>query len=277
MQEPPPATVGDRDERNENVSEVQGDVRRGEHGKPAPRWNPSEEAVGMSLISNGRLPDALAARLEALIDTGEIGAGDRLPPERDLAAMFNISRASIREALNQLVLKGLIDRRPGRGTIVLNRASGHETALRVLGRLGADLSDALDFRSVIEPAIAAHAARRRTRADLIRLEEVVRFMDQEDSLASFSRLDQKFHGQIARSCHNPLLVALNTATVEWMAATRQEALQTQRRRKISRSGHRAIYRAIAAGDPDAASRAMAEHIGDVGKLLLGDRGKGKGR
>ena len=259
------------------MSETQGDTRQGARGNLLPRWSLTENAAGMPIISNRRLPDALAARLEALIDTGEIAAGERLPPERDLAAMFNISRASIREALNQLVLKGLIDRRPGRGTVVLDRASGHETALRVLGRLGADLSDALDFRSVIEPAIAAHAARRRTRADLIRIEEVVRFMDQEDSLASFARLDQKFHAQIARSCHNPLLVALNTATVEWMAATRQEALQTQRRREISRRGHRTIYRAIAASDPDTASRAMAEHIAEVGTLLLGERAKGRGK
>jgi DNA-binding FadR family transcriptional regulator len=220
-------------------------------------------------VTDHRLPDTVAARLEALIDSGEIVAGDQLPPERELAALFNVSRASMREALNQLMLKGLISRTPGRGTIVLDRTSEQETAFRPLGRLGADVPDALDFRSVIEPAVAAHAARRATRADLLRLEEVARFMEHEESSTTFARLDQQFHELIARACHNPLLVALNTAATGWMAATRKVALQTPERREISRRGHRKIYRAIAASDPEAAAAAMAAHINDVASLLLG--------
>jgi GntR family transcriptional regulator, transcriptional repressor for pyruvate dehydrogenase complex len=223
----------------------------------------------LDLVTDHRLPDSVAARLEALIDTGEITAGAQLPPERELATLFSVSRATMREALNQLLLKGLISRRPGRGTIVLDRSSEQETAFRPLGKLGADLPEALDFRSVIEPAIAAHAARRATRADLLRLEETARFMEQDESSMSFARLDQQFHELIARACHNPLLVALNAAAVEWMAATRQEALQTAARREVSRRGHRRIYRAIAAADPDAAAAAMAAHINDVAQLLLG--------
>ena len=165
------------------------------------------------------------------------------------------------------MLKGLIDRRPGRGTIVLDRSSAEKTSLSALVRLGSDISEALDFRSVIEPAVAAHAARRGTRADLIRLEEVVRFMDEEDSLAAFARLDGQFHELIARACHNQLLVSLHEVAAGWMATTRQEVLQTPMRRDVSRRGHNEIYRAIAAGDPDAAAAAMTRHIEDVSNLL----------
>lgn len=257
------------------MSEHDTDEQVRDRDQTVSRWATAiRHGDSLSLVTDHRLPDSVAARLEALIDAGEIVAGDQLPPERELAALFSVSRATMREALNQLLLKGLISRRPGRGTIVLDRTSEQETAFRPLGRLGADLPEALDFRSVIEPAIAAHAARRATRADLLRLEEIARFMEQDESSTSFARLDQQFHELIARACHNPLLVALNAAAVDWMAATRKEALQTAERREVSRRGHRRIYRAIAASDPDAAAAAMAAHINDVAQLLLGSTAPG---
>lgn len=231
-------------------------------------WAATAEDFTMSPVAERRVPDALAARLEQLIHEGKIVPGERLPPERELAALFSVSRSSMREALNQLVMKGLISRRPGRGTLVLDRdSSHHNTALRALGGLGADVSDALDFRLVIEPAIAAQAARRASRADVIRLEEVLRFMEHDGSTGSFATLDRQFHELIARACHNPLLVALSDLAAEWMEATRHEALQTEERREASRRAHREIFHAIAQGDADAAEGAMARHVRDVAEIL----------
>src|SRR4051794_13106207 len=133
-------------------------------------------------IAERKMTDTLAARLEAMIDEGQLSVGARFPPERELAAMFNVSRASMREALHHLVLKGLIDRRPGRGTIVLDRSSKQGRLLSSSALATSDIAQALDFRRVIEPAIAAHAARRATRADLVRLEEVIRFTDREQTM-----------------------------------------------------------------------------------------------
>lgn len=224
--------------------------------------------LGLRPLAERRVPDALAARFEQLIAEGRLAPGERLPPERDLAVLFNVSRSTMREALNQLVLKGLIHRRPGRGTVVLDRSSSvHSRTLGALHEGDADLSDALDFRAVIEPAIAAHAARRATPADVLRLEELIRFMDAENSPASFAAFDRQFHELIARSCGNPLLVRLSELASEWIEATRHKALQTRTRRELSRRGHRKIYAAIAAGDSDAAAAAMAEHLRDVVSVL----------
>ena len=218
-------------------------------------------------IGERRIPDALAARLEQLIDDRSILPGDRLPPERDLARMFNASRASMREALSQLVLKGLIDRRPGRGTVVLDReASGQSASIKALRGLGANLTDAWDFRAVLEPAIAARAAQRATRADLIRLEENLRFFDQEEALPTFSKIDRRFHELIARACHNPLLVSLSDLAFEWIEATRDESFQTQARWEVSRRGHHEIFDALASADPVAAEQAMSSHLKDVSVL-----------
>lgn len=228
--------------------------------------------LGLRPLAERRVPDALAARFEQLIAEGRLVPGERFPPERELAVLFNVSRSTMREALNQLVLKGLIHRRPGRGTIVLDReASIHNTTLRALQDVGADLSDALDFRAVIEPAIAAQAARRATPADILRLEELIRFMDAESSAASFAAFDRQFHELIARSCGNPLLVRLSELAAEWIQATRHRALQTGARRELSRKGHRKIYAAIADGNGEAAAAAMAQHLTDV-VTVLSERG-----
>jgi GntR family transcriptional repressor for pyruvate dehydrogenase complex len=232
---------------------------------------PAELAQGWEPIAERKMTDTLAARLEAMIDDGQVSVGARLPPERELAAMFSVSRASMREALHHLVLKGLIDRRPGRGTIVLDRSSGHGRLLTTSALATSDIAQALDFRRVIEPAIAAHAARRATRADLVRLEEVIRFTERERTLTGFVQLDRTFHELIAKACHNPLLVTLNSLTAEWMAKTRAQALQTQARRQASRRAHRNIYRTIAAGDPAAAETAMAKHIDEVAAVIVGGR------
>jgi GntR family transcriptional repressor for pyruvate dehydrogenase complex len=230
-----------------------------------PKWTfPSDTEIA---IADRRVPDALAARLQQLIDERTISPGERLPPERELASMFGVSRASMREALNQLVLKGLIDRRPGRGTIVLNREpSDQSRSLQALRGLGANLSDAWDFRAVIEPAIAAQAASRATRADLIRLEEILRFMDRDEALPTFASLDRQFHELIARSCHNPLLASLSDLAFEWIDATRDKSFQTKQRWKVSRKGHREIFAALSMGDPDAAEQAMSKHLKDVASL-----------
>lgn len=233
----------------------------------ATKWKFLTDAGVLAPVAERRVPDALAARLQQLIDDRVIAAGERLPPERELAAMFSVSRASMREALNQLVLRGLIDRRPGRGTVVLDReASGQSAALRALRGLGANLSDAWDFRAVIEPAIAEQAAKRRTRADVIRLEETLGFMDRDEALPMFAKLDRQFHELIARSCHNPLLSALSDLAFDWIDATRDRTFQTQQRWEMSRRGHREIFSTIVAGDSEAAAQAMSKHLKDVAGL-----------
>jgi GntR family transcriptional repressor for pyruvate dehydrogenase complex len=239
-------------------------------------WSGFAEDSGLVPIAERKLTDTLAARLESLIENGRLAPGTRVPPERELASMFNVSRAAMREALTQLVLKGLIDRRPGRGTVVIDRSSDQTRAL-TSNQWTADIADALDFRRVIEPAIAANAARRATRADVIRLEEVVRFMEHDDSASGFVQLDRTFHDLIARACHNPLLVTLISLAADWMEKTRPLALQTAERRARSREAHREIYRAIAEANPAGAEQAMAEHIASVADLLADGKPKARRR
>jgi GntR family transcriptional repressor for pyruvate dehydrogenase complex len=98
----------------------------------------------------------VASRLERRIADGEFVDGSRLPPERDLAAMLEVSRSSIREAVRELWLKGLVDRRQGQGTYVRIRDGGRDSYLRhVNSRLGEPeltIVNVLDYRAALEPA-----------------------------------------------------------------------------------------------------------------------------
>ena len=215
-----------------------------------------------------QVSDGLSATLERMIRDGTILEDERLPPERDLAQHLGVSRTSVREALHELELKGLVDRRPGRGTVVVTRESGMAASL--LGHLDTsqrNLREVMDLRAAIEPPIAARAAERRTARDVERLRDLVERMASERSMAQSARLDIEFHQAIARATHNPLLVRLLGFASEWIDETRRERILSKRRRDQSITAHTEILDAIVARDRAAAYDAMSRHIVAVNQLL----------
>jgi GntR family transcriptional repressor for pyruvate dehydrogenase complex len=233
--------------------------------EPTDRWSwdgLSTRAVHVS--------DGLSAKLEAMIIEGTLEPGQRLPPEREFAAQLGVSRASVREALRDLELRGLIDRRPGRGTLVGDpaRATHSGSLLARLTDAERTLAEVMDLRAAIEPPIAARAASRATEADVDRLSALVRGMESDPGSESVA-VDVEFHQEIGRATHNSLLVKLVEVTSEWMGPSRS-ALQSEERLRASIAAHRRILDGIAAHDPAAAEEAMADHIAGVNALLAHD-------
>ena len=111
-----------------------------------------------------RLSESVAARLEAMIVSGELAPGRKLPPERELARLLGVSRGLLREAIHELALKGLVHRRQGRGTEVRGPYRSEFTGAIVgyLTQNERDVMELLDFREALEPPIAASAAERAT-------------------------------------------------------------------------------------------------------------------
>jgi GntR family transcriptional repressor for pyruvate dehydrogenase complex len=212
--------------------------------------------------------DAVYDILEQLIAGGQLPPGSRLPPERDLAAQLGVSRNSVREAVHELELKRLVERRSGRGTKVLDpQSGGHGTLLNDLASDDRDLLEIMDFRLTIEPPIAALAAERSTRAGVARLGRLMDEMASETRPARVAQLDRDFHAAVARATHNRLLVRLSEVSSEWLHQSRQEALQSRARREASLAGHRRIYEAIRAGSRDEAWRAMVDHVQQVRRII----------
>lgn len=217
------------------------------------------------------VPDRLAVDLERLILEGELKPGDRLPTEQELGEYFGVSRVSIRQALHQLDVRGLIDRKPGRGTIVRSAASrgGHAgTALTALltssPNTTTELARIMELRSIIEPPIAALAAERLTQGDAEQLRNLVEEMEKETDLERYAELDRIFHQAISQYTHNPLLAQLTDLIATEIAPSRRRAVQSPERRAASSVAHRRIFEALAEHD---AARAEAEARAHVESVL----------
>ncbi|KAA9089126.1 FadR/GntR family transcriptional regulator [Microbacterium radiodurans] len=208
------------------------------------------------------LADSLSMSLERLVLEGGLRDGDRLPPERDLAVQLGVSRGSLREALRALELRGLLERTPGRGTIVRDatRSAHADVLVSGLALHTDDFMQALEVRACIEPPMAARAAQRATDLDIAQLRRILDDMARDIDAAEFSRLDRLFHRAIAQYTYNPLLVRLLDRVSEILDVTRSQLPINRATRRRALADHRAILDAVASHDPDAASAAAAAHI-----------------
>lgn len=226
------------------------------------------QSVGARSASVG---SSVAARLEELVRRGDLPDGSRLPAERELAQLLAVSRTSVREAIRELWLKGLVDRRQGRATYVIAGGPDRNAFLsRLYDRLDTqDLTvlQVMDYRAALEPAIAARAAERATQRDDERLEQILAEMQVVSSGRRAAELDASFHYAVAQATQNPLLGEVVEFSSSWLEMTRQEALQGSRRRAVSMASHRALLRAIVARDPGAAAAAMAQHVREVSSYV----------
>ena len=118
--------------------------------------------IAFGTVTRDALPDQIAARLIALITERQLKAGDRLPPERELAATMGVSRSSLREALRALAMLGVAEMRHGDGTYLT--ALDPEALMRPVGLVlalsDAGLEELFEARKLVEPGLAALAAER---------------------------------------------------------------------------------------------------------------------
>lgn len=227
-------------------------------------WNSLRRSPALSV------PDRLSVDLERLILDGSLQPGDRLPSERELCELLGVSRVSVRQALHELEARRLVDRRPGRGTIVV-AASDHggeagnaiSALLNSTSNTTIELARIMELRAVVEPPIAALAAARVTPRDVEQLKLLVEAMEGENDLERYADLDRAFHQSISVYTHNPLLAQLIDLIATQIAPSRRGSLQTEARRQASSAAHRRIFEAIAAHDSALAEVEAREHVNTV--------------
>src|SRR2546427_6289572 len=142
------------------------------------RRRPAERTPrGMELapIKSTRIYEEIVRQIKAMIAEGRLKSGDQLPPERDLAEKFLVSRTSVREALRALESLGLIEIRPGEGTFV--REVSIESLIQPLALVMVSQREAIgelfEARRLLEPALAALAARRATPEELQEMHRIL--------------------------------------------------------------------------------------------------------
>lgn len=209
----------------------------------------------------------LAAHFAQLITGGTLGAGERLPSERDLADQMGVSRATIRQAMFELEGKNLVTRRHGSGSVVND--IGADAAELKDGLSGADieLANATELRDIVEPRIARFAALRATDSNLLQLDRVLDRTNPNLDVEESVRLDREFHLLLAHAAQNPLLVTLCEMTSEWTLPMRARSHATRADRQSSIDGHARILRCVEAHDAPGAESAMEQHLQDVRMII----------
>lgn len=242
---------------------------------------------GMAARPDAHLPEAVirpvrglhafetcVEQLATAIRLGVYPRGSTLPPERDLAEMMGVSRATLREAMAALRQAGLVETTRGRGggTVVTlkPRTPSARAAARISEKKRRDWLDALEYRRIVEPGAAALAASREL--DDVRLAQLEQAHDDLVAAAGtpeHRQADSRFHLTIAALTDSPRTIEAVTS----VQAVLHEMLLAipVMPANISHSArqHAALYRAIRAGKPTAARRAMESHCDDTAALLRG--------
>src|SRR5207244_395543 len=191
----------------------------------------SPELTVIEPIRRSRLYQGIVEQIEGLLERGELKPGDQLPPERQLAEQFQVSRASVREALRSLELLGIVETRAGGGTFV-RQAQPDDLArpLQSLITRGHTLVDVIDVRGLIEPAVAERAARNITAGELTELRSIIETQERKVAAGEpYVDEDTRFHEIIGTAARNELLVTVLGVIWDVLRASREEWLQTERR------------------------------------------------
>ena len=220
--------------------------------------------------SKTKVYEEVARQLEQRI-LEQMKPGDLLPPERELVEMFGVSRSSIRDAIRSLELVGLLEPRQGVGTVV--REPYAETAgaplATVLRQKRAAVSELLDVRKMIEPAIAGRAAIHITADQLEGLAGILSRQKEKVRRGELSiEEDSQFHYNIALAADNRVLLKVVDVLMDLLKETRERTLQVDGRAEKSFAGHRRIFAALRRHEVKAAEAAMRRHLEEIEGIVL---------
>jgi DNA-binding FadR family transcriptional regulator len=219
------------------------------------------DRVGLELPASVTTAALVSDYLRRVVHRGELGPGDRLPAERQLAVALGVGRVTLREALQELEDQGYLVRRRGvtGGAFVtdLTRPFADWRA-RVLGDQAA-LQELWDLREAVEVQIVRLAAARRTKSDVEALERADGELRETDTRAAFRRGDLRFHGLLAAAARSARLTTLMYATRgELFSPVEPDVVATRVRRAAD--GHASVTDAVRARDADAAEAGMRAHL-----------------
>jgi GntR family transcriptional regulator, transcriptional repressor for pyruvate dehydrogenase complex len=219
------------------------------------------------IVRSSRLYEQIVQQVEESIRKGALKPGDQLPPERELAQQFGVSRTAVREAVKALREKGLVEAYPGRGTFITDGTShAIRQSLDRMIKIGQPEGSTYlaEVREILEPEIAALAATRADEEDLASMREAVGVMDnaQRDSDA-FIEADLDFHLALAEAAANPIILSLIDSIVGLLREQRLRIFQVEGGPERGQFHHKRILEAIERHDPLAAREAMKSHLRQV--------------
>ncbi|MGI9101600.1 MAG: FadR/GntR family transcriptional regulator [Terriglobales bacterium] len=221
-------------------------------------------------VRRNRIYEEIARQIEKMI-LEKMKPGDMLPPERQLAERFRVSRSSIRDAIRTLEMAGIVEPRQGSGTVVreLSNDSVVNPLASVLVQKRKMVGELLEVRKMIEPGLAARAARNATAEEIADMREILRRQKVKHDQGELSiEEDNEFHYTIALAADNSVVLKVLDVLMDLLRDTRERSLQVEGRPDKSLAGHQQILSAIEAQDAAAAETAMRQHIEAVEQIVL---------
>ena len=214
-----------------------------------------------SPVTVARASSSIADQIRTAIVTGQLKEGSRLPPERELAEQFGVSRVTVRDALRALEAMGLIEVRVGaRGGAFVTVPSGS-----VVGQTMSDMmmmqaispEDVVEARLIVELGTVTLASARATEDDLARLRDLSEVAREAIADGTYTReLSWDFHALVAEAAHNGLTHSFRSSLSMHPIRTREGA----RAHQLSVEEHDRILDALERHDGAAARREMAHHL-----------------
>ncbi len=223
--------------------------------------------MNLEPIKRTRLYEGVVAQFLALIKDGSLKPGDRLPTERDLSGRFNVSRASIREALRSLESMGYLESRVGvnGGTFIkevtLDSIIGPFTRLLDGYRKQEFILELVEVRIILESATAKLAARRQEEKDIRNIQASLDLMEEEIRQGSIGLSgDNRFHVAVAEASHNEVLVKIANMLEDLLDDSRKTTLEVPGIPEESLDDHYKILNAIRKRNEKEAVAMMKAHL-----------------
>jgi len=226
-------------------------------------------------VARRTVADEIRERIAESIRSGELRAGDRLPPERQLCEQFHVARTSVREAIQSLVSLRYLERRGNRPFVAGPRRS---SALG-LEASGTNVLELFETRRVLEVHVAELVCDRASdeqRANLAALASQFAAVAAGSDVAEFRRLDRAFHADLAGSCGNGILTELHREVLHsllesdvyaWVLFGRPEPSEVAAFMLGSARWHEALAAALLARDREQAAIAAGGHLADIADRL----------
>jgi GntR family transcriptional repressor for pyruvate dehydrogenase complex len=230
----------------------------------------------MSLkIKAAKLSDVIVEQLENMILEGSLLPGERLPPERELAKQFEVSRPSLREAIQKLEAKGLVTRRQGGGTFVKNQLEEglSDPLFNLISKHPESQFDLLEFRHALEGIAAFYAAMRGTENDFNKVQQSFENIAAvSDDLIQKAKAINAFHYSVAEASHNVVLLHLVRGMqplLEQNVLQNLEVLLQKSDVSEQLAEHRRVLmNAVINGNPEDARLASNAHLAFIEEALL---------
>ena len=223
------------------------------------------------VVRKTRVSEEVIGQVRDLITSGRLKIGDRLPAERELAKTLQVGRSTVREAIRALESLGILQARSGEGTFLVSYPDEQKSVLITANAFQSwdNQRKLFEVRMVIEPDLAALAARRASFEQIVKMREILE--EQEASVKRGTidiKADTALHFLLAEAAGNEILLRMMDSLMNLLHETREASLRTTGRAVSSLKQHKAIVRAIEARDPAAAERRMRDHIKGMEKLVF---------